>query len=165
MVITIRIEVENGTVTAVETEKEVLEEKAPEAVYAGEGSFGSNLKRIRKEKSMSQEELADELEVSQQCIANWENGNRNPSVTVVPEIAKALGCGIEELYLCESSFGSNLKRLRKAKGVYQGHLAEVLSTDRSTIAKWETGVAMPTADKLPLLAKVLGCTIDELYGE
>lgn len=43
-------------------------------------------------------------------------------------------------------------------------LAEKMHTDRSTIAKWETGVAMPSAAKLPLLAEVLGCTIDELFG-
>lgn len=43
-------------------------------------------------------------------------------------------------------------------------LAEKMHTDRSTIAKWETGAAMPSAAKLPLLAEVLGCTIDELFG-
>lgn len=43
-------------------------------------------------------------------------------------------------------------------------LAEKMHTDRSTIAKWETGVAMPSAAKFPLLAEVLGCTIDELFG-
>ena len=39
----------------------------------------------------------------------------------------------------------------------------MLNVDRSTIAKWETGEAMPRADKLPEIAKILGCTIDDLF--
>lgn len=54
--------------------------------------------------------------------------------------------------------------LRKAKSMSQMQLAEQMHTDRSTIAKWETGAAMPSAAKLPLLASALGCTIDELFG-
>lgn len=54
--------------------------------------------------------------------------------------------------------------MRKAKRMSQMQLAEQIHTDRSTIAKWETGAAMPSAAKLPLLASVLGCTIDELFG-
>jgi transcriptional regulator with XRE-family HTH domain len=37
-----------------------------------------------------------------------------------------------------------------------------MGIDRSAIAKWETGAAMPRADKLTELAKILGCTVDEL---
>lgn len=56
-----------------------------------------------------------------------------------------------------------IKHHRERRSLKQEELAAALSVDRSAIAKWETGVAMPTADKLPLLAKTLGCTIDELY--
>lgn len=53
--------------------------------------------------------------------------------------------------------------MRKAKKMSQMMLAEQMHTDRSTISKWETGAAMPTSARLPLLAEVLGCTIDELF--
>jgi len=33
------------------------------------------------------------------------------------------------------------------------------------IAKWESGEAMPRADKLPEIAKALDCTIDDLFKE
>ena len=36
--------------------------------------FKDNLSRIRKEKGMSQEELAALCDVSRQAISNWENG-------------------------------------------------------------------------------------------
>lgn len=49
--------------------------------------------------------------------------------------------------------------------ITQSKLAEMLKVDRSSIAKWETGEAFPRADKLPQLAKIFGCTIDDLFTE
>ena len=37
-------------------------------------SFAENLKQIRKEKQLSQEELAEILDVSRQAISKWEQG-------------------------------------------------------------------------------------------
>lgn len=57
----------------------------------------------------------------------------------------------------------NIQSLRGDKT--QSALAEELGVDRSTIAKWETGKANPRADLLPKLAKVLGCSVDDLFAE
>ena len=46
----------------------------------------------------------------------------------------------------------------------QASLACRMGVSQQAIAKWETGVALPNAAKLPLLAEVLGCSIDELFG-
>ena len=58
-----------------------------------------------------------------------------------------------------------IEKRRANAGMTQEEMANVLGVDRSTIAKWETGEAMPRADKLPTLAKLLGCTIDDLFCE
>lgn len=58
---------------------------------------------------------------------------------------------------------NNIKQLRENANLTQQQLSENLNVDRSTIAKWETGEAMPRADKLPELAKIFGCSIDDLY--
>ena len=58
-----------------------------------------------------------------------------------------------------------IKHYREEREMTQEDLASFLSVDRSTITKWETGEAMPRADKLPELARVLGCSIDELFKE
>ena len=55
--------------------------------------------------------------------------------------------------------------LRKRAGLTQLNLSEHLNVDRSTVAKWESGEVMPTADKLPRIAKILGCTIDDLFKD
>ncbi len=59
---------------------------------------------------------------------------------------------------------NSLKSLREQAKLTQEDIAYKLNIDRSTIAKWETGEAMPRADKLPQLSQILGCTIDELFA-
>ena len=56
----------------------------------------------------------------------------------------------------------NLKKIREARNITQMELAAKIEVPQSTIASWETGRALPRADKLPAIAKALGCTIDEL---
>lgn len=56
-----------------------------------------------------------------------------------------------------------IKELRELRELSQRDLANYLGVDQSAVAKWETGVSLPSADKLPKLAQILGCTIDELY--
>ena len=36
--------------------------------------FSEKLQRLRKENKMSQEQLADQLEVSRQAVSKWESG-------------------------------------------------------------------------------------------
>lgn len=54
------------------------------------------------------------------------------------------------------------RSLRDAAKLTQDGLAEKLGVDRSTVAKWETGDALPRAAMLPRIASVLGCSIDAL---
>jgi transcriptional regulator with XRE-family HTH domain len=55
-----------------------------------------------------------------------------------------------------------VKSLREKQNLRQEDLAAMMNIDRSTVAMWETGKSLPRADKLPQLAAILGCTIDEL---
>ena len=54
---------------------------------------------------------------------------------------------------------------RNKAGLTQVEAASKLGTDRSTIAKWETGAACPRAELIPAIAKLYGCTIDDLFYE
>lgn len=55
--------------------------------------------------------------------------------------------------------------LRRAANKTQEQVAAELGINRSTVAKWETGVAMPRTDKLRRLAAAYGCTVDDLMDE
>lgn len=56
----------------------------------------------------------------------------------------------------------NIKKAREKAGLTQQDLANELGVGQSTVAMWETQNSLPRTDKLPALAKILGCTIDEL---
>lgn len=53
--------------------------------------LGRNLRRLRQEKGLSQEEFAFEAEIHRTYISDLERGARNPTVTIVEKLAKALG--------------------------------------------------------------------------
>lgn len=52
---------------------------------------GDNTDRIRKEKGLTQEQLAERSGLSQQYISGLENGHRNPTIVTLFELATALG--------------------------------------------------------------------------
>lgn len=59
--------------------------------------LGSNLKRIRKEKGISQGDIGRELKVSRGFISTIENGKTNPTLSTISKLAKALGVSSDEL--------------------------------------------------------------------
>jgi len=59
--------------------------------------FGANLKKIRKEKGVSQEELANELGFSQPYLVKLEAGGVNCSISHVVAIAKRLKISVSTL--------------------------------------------------------------------
>ena len=47
----------------------------------------------------------------------------------------------------------------------QKEVVAILGVQNSAVSKWERGVNKPRADKLPQLAKLYDCTVDELIRE
>ena len=54
---------------------------------------------------------------------------------------------------------------RRALGFSQADVAKELGVDQTAVHSWEVGKTMPAAKRLPALAKLLNCTIDELLQE
>lgn len=59
--------------------------------------FGENLKKIRKEKNMSQEQLAEKVNVSRQSVSKWETGESYPEMNNILELCKIFNCNINNL--------------------------------------------------------------------
>ncbi|WP_411235358.1 helix-turn-helix domain-containing protein [Marivita sp. S0852] len=57
-----------------------------------------NIQRIRREKDLSQEEVAHRADIHQTYLSGVETGKRNPSILVVERIAKALGLDVSEIF-------------------------------------------------------------------
>lgn len=59
--------------------------------------FDENLRNLRKEKSFSQEYLAEIMNVSRQTISKWENGTAMPDLKRITELAKLFDTSVDEL--------------------------------------------------------------------
>ena len=59
------------------------------------------LEQLRKQRGISQEELADALQVSRQTVGSLENGRYNPSILLAFKIARYFRMAIEDIFLYE----------------------------------------------------------------
>ena len=64
----------------------------------GHDEFGRNLRRLRNERRLTQEEVAESAGVSPRYVALIEAGARNPTLAVILEIAHALGVPPSRLF-------------------------------------------------------------------
>lgn len=65
-----------------------------------EMEFAERLKRFRKAKNLTQQELADQLGVSNKSVSRWESGGGYPDVALLAPLARALGVTVDAL-LCD----------------------------------------------------------------
>lgn len=56
-----------------------------------------------------------------------------------------------------------MKDMRIDKRLSQKEVAILMNVSRSTVAKWELGIAFPRPETAEKLADLYGCTIDQLY--
>ena len=60
--------------------------------------FAQRLRELRKENAITQAGLAERMNVSRTCIANWESGERIPEVAAITYLAKLFKVPVD--YLC-----------------------------------------------------------------
>jgi transcriptional regulator with XRE-family HTH domain len=70
---------------------------------------GRNVKRLRLERGLTQEEFADASGFAQQYLSDLERGRRNPTVITLFELADALGTSHVELVGLDDEFEKELK--------------------------------------------------------
>ncbi len=59
--------------------------------------FGENLKSLRKNNNLSQEQLAEKVNVSRQSVSKWETGEAYPEMNNILELCKIFKCKINDL--------------------------------------------------------------------
>lgn len=60
--------------------------------------FSDTLKKLRNEKGLSQQELADKLFITRSTVSRWESGNRLPDAVMITRLAEALGADVSILF-------------------------------------------------------------------
>lgn len=58
-----------------------------------------------------------------------------------------------------------LKERRQAAGMSQEEVASLVNVDQAAVSNWERGVNPPLPKYQRMLAKLYGCTVDELLKE
>lgn len=61
-------------------------------------NIGKRIKALRKNKNITQDELAEVLNISPQSVSKWETGNSIPDVELLPIIARYFGITMDELF-------------------------------------------------------------------
>ena len=79
---------------------------------------GEVIRRYRKQKNLTQEEMAARLGVTAPAVNKWENGKSLPDITLLAPIARLLGVSLEELLsfredLTEEEQAAMLKGMQK----------------------------------------------------
>lgn len=77
-------------------------------------SQGERIKKLRKNKGVTQRELAERLGISEQAVSKWEKNLSNPSTKNLLEIAKIFGVSITYFYQSEES---QSKEINRGKGM------------------------------------------------
>ena len=72
-------------------------------------SFSENLKQIRKEYHLSQEDLAEMLDVSRQAVSKWEQGQGYPEVEKILLLSSKLNISLDALMSVEMNRDAGIK--------------------------------------------------------
>ena len=57
----------------------------------------TSIKKLRQEKNMSQEQLAEQLNVTCQAVSNWENGKTQPDIDTLTQLAAVFDVSVERI--------------------------------------------------------------------
>ena len=74
-----------------------------------------NIRALRKERGMTQKELAEKLDISDKTISRWESGVQLPEASLLPAIAESLGVSIDALYGIENQPSDASEKPEKPK--------------------------------------------------
>lgn len=100
-----------------------------------------NLRAIRRERGMTQQDVADRLGISRQSLSNYENGNRQPEYALLCAMAELLRCPVSRLMGFSGAYESAGARIpilgtvkggfnRRAEQEFEGYeVADVAAPD------------------------------------
>lgn len=93
--------------------------------------LNERIKELRNSLNLTQVELANDLNVTKQCVSNWENNNIQPSVDMLVKIALYFGVSADYL------LGLEQKRLLDVSGLTDMQISHIsqLVKDISVLMK------------------------------
>lgn len=106
-------------------------------------ALGDNIRKLREERGMTQQQMADKLYVSRQTVCRWENGSRCPDLITAKKIATEFGVSLDVLISDD-----DLEDLERISGA--GKFTRYKKTEAPGIPKEDTGIYPGTGRRIPV---------------
>jgi len=136
--------------------------------------LGERIKQLRKERKLTQRELADKLGISHGSVALYETGDRKPDPEMINKIADFFDVTVDylfgrtehkrEIVVDNIALPHRLKQLREQRKWTQSQLGEKLGVSSATINRYEKGIRHPDPEILMKLVDLFDVSMDWLYG-
>lgn len=97
--------------------------------------FNNKLYELRKQKGLSQEELANRLNVSRQTISKWEVGESTPDMEKLAAISELFDISLDELVLDKAAKKEETKEQTTKSELYSDIKEHVLTEDNKKKAR------------------------------
>lgn len=145
-------------------------------------TIGARIRQLRKERMLTQAELAKSVDVQPNLVTMWENNMTEPRAKQIIPLANALKC--DPMWLLSgnppdvkaaspatpapvnvmkgvdmANIGARIESRRNKMGMSPLKLAEKIDTSGAMILEWETGKAIPQSGYYDKLAKALNTTV------
>lgn len=101
--------------------------------------IGENIKRLRREKNITQEELSAAFNITAAAVSKWERCESLPDITLLPQLAHYFGCSIDELMGYSEALAEQEIEDFRAKHYelfHAGKEAEYCKLSAEAYAKW-----------------------------
>lgn len=86
--------------------------------------IGKFISKLRKDFGMTQQELADKLNVTDRAVSNWENGRRLPDISILKELSSIFDITIDEII-----YGKKISK-EETKKILEDNAIEIYITKR-----------------------------------
>lgn len=110
---------------------------------------GAMIRRLREDKNMTQQQLAEKLNVTDKAVSKWETSHGYPDISLVEQLADVLGVSIIELFSGENvvntNKSSNMLRMKFYVCPVCGNI--ICSTGESVVSC--CGILLPALDAEP----------------
>lgn len=125
--------------------------------------IGEKIKEIRLNRGMTLKEFGNLFDAAESIVLRWENGTSLPSKSRLKKLADLTGVSVSEFV--SNHTGEKIKEIRLEKGMTLEEFGKLFNAGKSNVKKWESGINLPTPERLLTIAKLGGMTVEQLLYE
>lgn len=124
--------------------------------------FGSFVSELRKEKGLTQKEVAERLFISPKAISKWETGVNIPDTSLLIPLADMLGVSVTELLMCKRMEVDEVMDTEKVEDIVKTAITySEENPERAYQQKGKWGIFYG----ISILIAAIGLLLNHLYGQ